>query len=386
MNKSYFSILAVAFVLSTMMFSSFAGAAYGSVGMSYTLLDGKLKPGQSSAVTLTFSNTATGTAYNIKVYVTAGSSIKPEKTYFELGSLGASASQTTTLNFDVDSSAVSGTSFITLTAKYNQEGASSEQESAVTIPVTIYREPILQLSNVKFNASRVKPDDVIQMSFNVANVGVGGAKDVRISLQNSSAYTYIGNNEQYASSIPSSGSQPFSFLLQIGSNTKAGIYSVPLQLSYYYEDGKQNKTEAKNANMEIFGKAKLGISNIKTDPSPVKEGGFTSLIVKVENTGTGDAKSVRVSIDSPFASGRVSLGKIAADEDASAVFSFNANQAGDIPYALAVEYEDDFGKSGVNDTEKLTVYKKDADMTIYIIALAAAAAAGFLLYRRGKKK
>jgi len=386
MRKNYFHILAAVFALSLLLSSSFAAAAYGSVGMSYTLLDGKLKPGQSSAVTLTFSNGATGTAYNIKVYVTAGSAITPEKTYFELGSLGASASQTTTLNFDVDGSAVSGTSFITLTAKYNIEGASADQQTVVTIPVTIYREPILQISDLSFNASRIKPDDVVRMSFNVANVGVGGARDVRISLQNSSAYSFIGNNELYSSSIPSSGSQSFSFLLQIGSITKAGIYSIPLQLSYYYEDGKQNKTEAKNANMEIFGKAKLGISNIKTDPSPVKEGGFTSLIIKVENTGTGDAKSVRVTIESPFASSRVSLGKIAADEDASAVFSFNANQAGDISYALAVEYEDDFGKGGVNDTEKLTVYKKDADGTIYIIALAAVAVAGFLLYRRGKKK
>lgn len=385
MNKKYFFASMAVFAVSILLLSTFASAAYGSLGITYTLLDSKLKPGQSSAVTLAFANAGTGAAYNTKIYVTSGSFVKPEKAYFELGSIGPSSSQATTLNFDIDNSATSGTSFITLTAKYNQEGTSSEQESIVTIPVTIYREPILQLSGVSFNASKVKPDDIILMSFSIKNSGTGSAKDVRVSLQNSTAYTYIGNNEQYASTILPSEAKLFTFLLQIGSGTKAGIHSVPMQVSYYYEDGKMNKTEAKNANMEIFGKAKLDISNIKTDPTPVREGEFTSLIVKVENTGTGDAKSVRVGLDSNFLKNKISLGKIAVDEDASAVFSFNANNAGDLPYALTVEYEDDFGKNSVNDTEKLTIYKKEADGTLYIIALAAIGVVGFLLYRRMKK-
>ncbi len=384
LNKYLFASAAV-FAISMLLLSTIASAAYGSLGITHTLLDSKLKPGQSSAVTLTFANAGTGAAYNAKVYVTSGSFVKPEKTYFELGSIGPSSSQTTTLNFDIDSSATSTTSFITLTAKYNQEGTSNEQESVVTIPITIYREPILQISGLSFNASRIKPDDIIQMSFSIMNSGAGSAKDVRISLQNSSAYTYIGSNEQYASNVLPSEAKPFTFLLQIGSSTKAGIHSVPMQVSYYYEDGKLNKTEIKNANMEIFGKAKLDISNIKTDPVKPMDGGFVSLIVKVENTGTGDAKSVRVMVDSAFLKNKVSLGKISADEDASAVFSFNANGSGDIPYTLTVDYEDDFGKSSINDTQKLTVYKKEAGGTLYLIALAAVAVIGFLLYRRMKK-
>jgi len=401
--KRHASFLSIAFVLSVIAISYFASAAYGSLGINYTLLDSKLKPGQGGAATLVFSNAASGAAYNIKVYVASGAYVTPGASYFELGSIGPSSSQTTTLNFNIDNSAVSGNSFITLTAKYNVEGVSAEQQTVVTIPVTIYREPILQISNLAFNVlenltdfrdaenrrfsstSKIKPDDILRMSFNIDNVGAGGAKDVRISLQNSSAYSFIGSNELYSSSILASDSQPFSFLLQIGSDAKAGIYSIPLQLSYYYEDGKQNKTESKTASMEIFGKAKLDISNIKTDPTPVNEGDFTSLIVKVENTGTGDAKSVRVSIDSPFLKNQVSLGKISADEDASAVFSFNANNAGDTPYTLTVNYEDDFGKSSINDTEKLAVYKKQSDGTIYIVALAAVAVVGFLLYARKPK-
>lgn len=385
MSKKYFHIMAAVFALSLLLSSGLANAAYGSLGMTYTLLDSRLKPGQDSAATLTFSNSASGAAYNIKVYVASGAYINSDTSYFELGSIGPGASQTTTLGFNIDNSAVSGNSFITITAKYNIEGASADQQTVITIPVTIYREPILQLSNIRFNASKIKPDDAIQMSFDIGNSGKGGAKDVRISLQNSSAYTYIGNNELYASSISPSESKPFRFLLQIGSDTKPGIYSIPLQLSYYYEDGKQNKTETKNANMEIFGKARLDISNIKIDPAKPVEGDFISLIVKVENTGTGDAKSVRVGMDSQFIKNRVSLGKIAADEDASAVFSFNANQAGDFQYALTVDYEDDFGKWSVNDAEKLSVYRKETDGMIYLVALAAVAVIGFLLYRKMKK-
>lgn len=375
----------IALVLSIIAVSTFASAAYGSLGITYTLLDSKVKPGQGSTITLAFSNAASGAAYNIRVYVTAGSFVIPSSNYFTLGSIGPGASQTTTLNFNIDGSAVSGNSFITLDAKYNLEGVSGDQESVVTIPITIYREPILQLSNVAFNATKIKPDDIVQMSFNVGNVGTGAAKDVRVALQNSSVFAYVGSNELYAASIPPSGSQVFSFLLQIGSGVSPGIYSIPLQLSYNYEDGKQNKTESKLAQMEIFGKAKPGISSIKSDPTLIKEGDFVSLIVKVENTGTGDAKSVRVSIDSPLLKNQVSLGKIAADEDASAVFSFSTGGAGGFPYNLTVDYEDDFGKGSISETEKLTVYGKGADSMIYLAAIVVILIAGFLIYRRMKK-
>jgi hypothetical protein len=209
---------------------------------------------------------------------------------------------------------------------------------------------------------------------------------VRVSLQNSSIFTYIGSNELYAASIPPSGSQPFSFMLQTGSNVNPGIYSIPILLSYNYEDGKQNKTEAKIAQTEIFGKAKLDISSIKTDPVRPVNGDFVSLIVKIENTGTGDAKSVRVSIDAPFLKNRVSLGKISADEDASAVFAFSAGGEGDFSYSLAVDYEDDFGKAGTGETNKLTIYKKGADGAIYLAGAAVIIIAGYLAYRRVKKK
>ncbi len=385
MSRKYFSTIAAAFAISILLFSTFATAAFGSLGIGYTLLDGRLKPGQGSAATLVFSNAASGTAYNIKVSASPGSFVIPEKTSFDLGTIGPGASQSTSLNFNIGNAATSGVSSITLTATYNIEGATAGQQTVVTIPITIYREPILQLSGVAFNASRIKPDDTVRMNFDVANVGAGGARDVRISLQNSSAYSFIGSNELYSPSIAPAGSQPFSFLLQTGSGASPGIYSVPIHLSYNYEDGKQNKTEAKLAQMEIFGKAKLGISSIKTDPALVKEGEFASLIIKVENTGTGDAKSVRVSIDSPFLKNQVSLGKIAADEDASAVFAFSAGSAGDMPYTLAVGYSDDFGKGGISENGKLTVYKKGADGTIYIIAAAIIVAVGFLLYRKMKK-
>jgi len=237
--------MAAVFVLSLLLSSNLASAAYGSLGINYTLLDGKLKPGQGSAATLVFANAASGAAYNIKVYVSSGAYITPDASYFELGSIGPGASQSTTLGFNIGGPAVSRNSFITLTAKYNVEGLTAEQQTVVTIPVTIYREPILQISNMAFNASKIKPDDILRMSFNIDNVGAGGAKDVRVLLQNSTAYTYMENNELYSSSIAASGSQTFSFLLQIDSDAKAGIYSIPLQLLYYYEDGKQNKAESK---------------------------------------------------------------------------------------------------------------------------------------------
>lgn len=46
MMKKHASFLSIALVLSIITVSSFAFAAYGSLGMTYTLLDSRLKPGQ----------------------------------------------------------------------------------------------------------------------------------------------------------------------------------------------------------------------------------------------------------------------------------------------------------------------------------------------------
>lgn len=107
------------------------------------------------------------------------------------------------------------------------------------------------------------------------------------------------------------------------------------------------------------------MANVKTDPSRINSGAEMSLTIRIENSGTGDAKSVRAIVDVPFQGTKTAfLGKIGPDEDAPAVFNLQADEAGNYKYKLTVVYEDDLG-----DHEQ----QQDLDITIYGAGVSMAA-------------
>ena len=80
------------------------------------------------------------------------------------------------------------------------------------------------------------------------------------------------------------------------------------------------------------------------DPVRIKKGDAVSLIIRLENTGTDNANSVKASIDLPMSGGKDAyVGKIEPNNDAPAVFALQAGNPGTYPYNLTVQYEDDYG-------------------------------------------
>jgi hypothetical protein len=127
-------------------------------------------------------------------------------------------------------------------------------------------------------------------------------------------------------------------------------------IEYQEPDGSfQQQVETLGVN--IRGKAELDISQITTDPDRIQKGDQFTLIIRIENTGTDDAKSVDATIDIPLPGTKEAfVGKIEPANDAPAPFNLEADRSGEIPYTLTIRYEDDYGPGEQVQELHLNVY------------------------------
>jgi hypothetical protein len=164
-----------------------------------------------------------------------------------------------------------------------------------------------------------------------------------------------------------------------------GLQKINLGLDYKLPDGAA-KHQDEIIEVPVKGKAELNIASITTEPKTVSQGDDVTLIIRLENTGTDTAKSVSASIDLPMdGSKEAFIGKIQPNNDAPAIFSVKAQNAGDLPYALVVTYNDEWGQH--TNTIDLHLAVKPVDGTAIIVALVVVAAViiASLLYLRKRR-
>jgi hypothetical protein len=170
-------------------------------------------------------------------------------------------------------------------------------------------------------------------------------------------------------------------------NAPLGLSTVLLAISYANADGTFNR-QTETLGIPIKGKATIGIASLSTDPVRIQQGDPLTLIIRLENTGTDNANSVKASIDLPMSGGKDAyVGKIEPNSDAPAVFSLQAGEPGNIAYNLTVEYQDDYGMHTNTETLTMTVLGGDGTGLVLavVILLAAAGGAGYWYFVLRKK-
>ena len=76
-------------------------------------------------------------------------------------------------------------------------------------------------------------------------------------------------------------------------------------MEYKDENGK-NTSSSSFVGVKVLGDAQLSIGNIKTEPQNPVNGDLVTITMRLENSGNGDAKSVKVSLDIPFEGTKIS--------------------------------------------------------------------------------
>jgi len=110
------------------------------------------------------------------------------------------------------------------------------------------------------------------------------------------------------------------------------------------------------------------------------------LLVRIENAGDADAKSVKLNLVSAFEGTKTAfLGKIEPDDDAPATFCLIANKAGEQSNQLIIGYKDDFSEHQLSEEITVTVSPKDNDYVVgiaIIIVVFLLVLFGYYLFKR----
>jgi hypothetical protein len=249
----------------------------------------------------------------------------------------------------------------------------------VNTAVGIERQAILIMGSSM--SGSVNPGDEIPVILTISNAGQTLAEDVVIRIENVSGTVAPKNADAYhLGSILAGGLKTVDLTLLSDKKTDAGLVRIPVTIKYNAIDGSQ-RTQMTGIDLIMKGKAELGFVSVDTNPPRLSENSPFDLTIRIENTGTGEAKQVSAKIDLPAEGTKEAfIGKIKSGNDAPAVFLLEGIKSGNYPYNLTLSYTDDMGVHTQIRQMNLRVPAPDQSGTI-IIGLIILGILGFVAYR-----
>lgn len=271
-----------------------------------------------------------------------------------------------------------------------KDGRSTRYPVTVNVNTDIATQKKPSLSISQDLPARVAPGESCTAVITVNNTGLSRASDISMGVNSSTESLVLTTTGRYYIEHLDPGEQSSMTLrLATDRNTPLGIDTVNLLITYRNPDGTTER-QTEIIGIPVKGRADIAVSSVTTDPvRPVPGNAFT-FILRIENTGTDRATSVRATLDSPFAGTRDAfIGSIDKDSDAPAIFYLQTTSDGAVPANLTIRYNDDFGSHTI--TERTTIVTSPASSTttivlaVLLIGIIAGAGYWYLRIRPGKK-
>jgi hypothetical protein len=295
-----------------------------------------------------------------------------------VGELGPG--QSTTITFSVKAPSKSGMYFPEVWID-TTGGTSTRYPVPVNVNTAsgIQKQAILILDSSM--PASVNPGDEIPVTLTMRNAGQLLADDVTMKLINVSSDVAPKSTDLYhLGTISAGGEKSITITLLSDKDAKSGLIRVPVSVSYNALDGTP-VTEETGIDIMMKGKAELGFVTVDTSPSRLTEGTPFDLTIRIENTGTGEAKQVSATVDLPVEGKKEAfIGKIKPGNDAPAIFLLEGAKAGTHPYMLTIHYTDDMGEHTLTRQMNLRVPPTDITGTI-VVLLVVLIVVSFVGYR-----
>ncbi|MFA4877578.1 MAG: hypothetical protein WC586_09195 [Methanoregula sp.] len=369
---------------------------------NYTVSPSVLMPDSTGTITITVKNTANSAQVS-------------EKSGF-IGTDSYATVKTTDINVNLDNVKLEGNGIKVLSGNFNRVGALGPGQSMqftfsiqapsasglyypevwidtatgkslryplpvnVNTPLGIQKRAILILDSALTGSQN--PGDEIPVQVTVMNSGEMLSDDVVLKIENVSTGMVAPKNTDiyHLGALAAGQNTTLDLVLLSDKKMTAGLVRVPVTISYNAIDGTQ-KTQTAGIDILFKGKAELGFVSVDTNPPRLTEGAPFDLTIRIENTGTGDAKQVSAKVDIPAEGKKESfIGKIKPGNDAPAIFLLEGAPAGTYPYNLTVTYTDDMGVHVLNRQMTLRVPPTDNSGSL-IFGLIVLGILGFLAYR-----
>jgi len=249
---------------------------------------------------------------------------------------------------------------------------------------TLIKQPSIRLSrSVPVN---ITPGSAFDVTLDLQNEGLAAAHDITVEIITpNTSISSQSPERQFIRELKSGDRKAVTLSFQSDNDIPIGIRQIPVRISYLNADGTR-LVQNEQIGILIQGTGELGIAKQILDPELIYVGDMFSLVCRIENTGTDKAKSVRATLDIPFEGTKEAfVGTIGPDNDAPAVFTLKATQAGDIPFDLTIKYKDDFGIHEEVIPLHVFVGERDGSGMIILLILVVLAGAGFLYWRRQRQ-
>ena len=375
---AFIGLLAFAFALVTAAPASCA-VHHGGTNADLVITVNELtpqpvEPGRDLVLSVTLDNRGGGVANGVTLTIVPDSPIilKSEKDrIMRFEKIIGHGARVETYLLHLDPAAVSGDYEIELGATWTDDDQRREQN--LTVPVVVRGIPKLVISEITIDPETIKPEDTFDLSFLVSNEGTGTASTVQMTAAlDDLPFVPVGADTRIIRKLEAGASERLSYRIMVSDAAEISAHTIPIKMCYDDESG-GNISSQSSVGINVLGDADLCIASVKTSPENPASGDTVTLTFKIENSGHGDAESVKATIDIPFAGTKTAfLGKIEADDDAPGLFTFRATERGDIPYRAVISYKDDIGVH--TTTEELSLYLGNGgNGGILIPALAAVA-------------
>ena len=357
-----------------MILLSSAVLASVSLDVSWSTAVDTLRPGAETTIDLAISNTGTTSLTNVVVKPTGGPDISVTSGHVELGGLLASGSGQASIAIRADEDAKSRTSYVSLVVDY-YTGTSSYTKT-FSIPVTIKREPILQIINVKYNDT-ISPGKTLWIIFDIKNSGVGPARDLVVTLNQSDVFTITESaGEIVIDELGGGRTEELGFMITIDPDADIGINSIPITLAYYDETGINEYSETKYIGLTVAGK----IDFVVTVDSA---SGGTSMIT-ISNRGTGSAEYLTVKATVGNVYKEFYIGSLDSD-DSETIEIPQPRVAGEYELILELDYKDKFNTEYTE--EKIVTVKPTFELNYgFVVLLIVIITASYWYFKKKKKK
>jgi len=249
----------------------------------------------------------------------------------------------------------------------------------VNTPVGIQKEAVLIVESSV--PGTVNPGDEIPVHLSIVNAGDTGAEDVTVKVDNVSSMIAPKKTDLYhVGAVNAKDRKDLEIVLLSDRKTDPGLVRIPIALQYNWIDGSSHSQQT-SIDVMMKGKAELGFVSVDTSPRRVVANQPFDITIRIENTGTGEAKQVAATVDLPMTGTKQSfIGKIKPGNDAPAVFSLDGAKSGTYEYNTTITYVDDLGTHTVTNPMSLRVTPEDYSGAV-ILLIIIILVAGFVAYR-----
>jgi hypothetical protein len=236
----------------------------------------------------------------------------------------------------------------------------------------------------------VDPGEPFNVTLTIHNDGQAAANDITVGVNATTGGIAPRSAENYYIPILEAGGDAV-LNLSFETDTSAPLGLTPILVTVDYRGADLAPSrEVATIGVPVVGSAEMGVASIRTEPARITVGDTVDLTIRLENTGTADAESVRATIEGLALPGskEAFLGTIEPGNDGPAIFSLSADEEGEFGYTLVVRYTDDYGEHTVRQALQIVVAGQNPVPMIAVAAaiLIVAAAAALYWYRRRKEE